>query len=132
MIITLIGVVLIGTGFILGKIAEGKAWRVANRLEDFQLVATVIGWVVTVGSVCAILLNVSFMQHDYESKLYERDVLEYRIEHLSDNVVGNETLYNDVVEFNNHLRWVKRTAENPWTSWFSNYRVAELDYVELD
>ena len=132
MIITLIGVVLIGVGLILGKIAEGKAWHVANRLEDFRLAAHVIGGFVTLISVLLILVNATFIQHDYESKLYERDMLEYRIEHLSDNIVGNETLYNDVVEFNNHLRWIKRTAGNPWTNWFSNYRVAELDYVELD
>ena len=132
MIITLIGVVLLGVGFILGKLANGKAWHIADRLEDFQLAADIIGWIITIASVCAILLNVAFMRYEYESKSYERDMLEYRIEHLSDDAVGNEMLYHDVVEFNNQLRWVKRTAGNPWTSWFSNHRVAELDYVELD
>jgi hypothetical protein len=132
MIITLIGVVLLGAGFILGKVAKGKAWHIADRLENCQIAANIVGWLITFISVCLIVLNVITMQYSYESKLHERDMLEYRIEYLSDDIIGNEMLYNDVVEFNNHLRWVKRTANNPWTSWFSNHRVAELDYVELD
>lgn len=132
MIVTLIGVGLICIGFILGKIAEDKEWRVADRLEDFQLIANILGWIITIFSVCAILLNVVFMRYDYERKSYEREMFEYRIEHLSEDTVGNEMLYNDIVEFNNSLRWVKRTANSPWISWFSNHKVAGLDYVGLD
>ena len=97
MIITLIGVVLIGVGFVLGKLAYGKAWHIADCLEDCQIAANVVGWLITFISVCLIVTNVVTMQYDYESKLHEREMLEYRIEHLSEDTVGNEMLYNDIL-----------------------------------
>ena len=59
-------------------------------------------------------------------------MLEYRIEHMEENITGNEMLYNDIVEFNNALRSEKKWANNPWTSWFNNQDIASLDYVEWD
>lgn len=69
---------------------------------------------------------------DYQSTLHERDMLEYRIEHMKEDVVGNEMLYNDIVEFNNDLRSCKKWANNPWTNWFNNKDIASLDYIELE
>ena len=68
---------------------------------------------------------------DYQSALYEKEVIEYRIDNMSDNVVGNEMLYNDVVEFNNELRRTKKLANNPWVSWFYNQKIALIDYIKI-
>lgn len=68
---------------------------------------------------------------DYQSALYEKEVIEYRIDNMSDNIVGNEMLYNDVVEFNNELRRIKKWANNPWVSWFYNQKIASIDYIEI-
>jgi hypothetical protein len=59
-------------------------------------------------------------------------MLEYRIEHMEENITGNEMLYNDIVEFNNTLRNEKKWALNPWTNWFNNQDIASIDYIELD
>lgn len=68
---------------------------------------------------------------DYQNTLYEKEMLEYRIDNMEDNIVGNEMLYNDIVEFNNGLRNVKKWANNPWTNWFYNQDIATIDYIEL-
>lgn len=69
---------------------------------------------------------------NYQNKLYEKEVLEYRIEHIEKNTTGNELLYNDITEFNNELRSTKKWANNPWTNWFYNQDIAAIDYIEID
>jgi hypothetical protein len=59
-------------------------------------------------------------------------MLEYRIEHIEENITGNEMLYNDIVEFNNELRSTKKWANNPWTNWFYNQDIATIDYIEIE
>ena len=69
---------------------------------------------------------------DYQNELHLRETLEYRLEHKSENAVGNELLYTDIVQFNNNLRTTKYYANNPWTSWFHNDKIATLDYIEIE
>lgn len=69
---------------------------------------------------------------EYQSKLHEREVIEYRLEHMEDSIVGNEMLYDNIVEFNNSLRETKKWANNPWTNWFYNQDIATIDYIEID
>lgn len=68
----------------------------------------------------------------YQNKLHEREMLEYRIELIEENMTGNEMLYNDIIEFNNELRSVKKWANSHWTNWFYNQDIATIDYIELD
>ena len=68
----------------------------------------------------------------YQNALYEKEMLEYRIDNMSENIVGNEMLYNDIVEFNNELRSTKKWANNPWTNWFHNPDIATIDYIEFN
>jgi hypothetical protein len=72
------------------------------------------------------------MELDYQNTMHEKEMIEYRIEHIEDNITGNEMIYNDIVEFNNKLRFEKKWANNPWTSWFNNKYIASIDYVELN
>lgn len=68
----------------------------------------------------------------YQNKLHEREILEYRIERIEENITGNEMLYNDIIEFNNELRSVKKWSNSYWTNWFYNQDIATIDYIELD
>ena len=70
--------------------------------------------------------------HNPECISFEKEILEYRIDNMKDNIVGNEMLYNDIVEFNNELRNVKKWADSPWTNWFYNQDIATIDYIEID
>ena len=68
---------------------------------------------------------------DYEKALYEKQVLEYRLE-INESGIGNELLYHDIVEFNKELKDVKYYANNLWTNWFANGYIAEIDYIEVE
>ena len=67
----------------------------------------------------------------YQNKLHEREMLEYRANQTENNIIGNELLYNDIVEFNNDLRGVKKWANNFWVGSFYVQEIAELDYIEV-
>lgn len=69
---------------------------------------------------------------EYQNKLYEKEMLEYRIS-KQDNINGNELLYTQIIDFNNDLRYKKKWAANPWTNWFINQDIAnKIDYITIN
>lgn len=73
-------------------------------------------------------------QLKYEQCLYEKEVLEARLDQLDENpdAVGNELLYRDIIDFNNNLRNVKRWGSSKWVNWYNNMIIAEnVDYIDL-
>lgn len=126
MLITLLSVVIIITGIIICKCCY-KSYQ-----EDFGTLVTIIGTAGLIIAIIGIIYCNTTSQLNYQKALQKYNMLNYRIEHISDNVVGNETLYSDIVEFNNDLRSAKYWAENPWTNWFNNQRIAkEIDYITI-
>ena len=91
-----------------------------------------VGFTVSFVSSTFIINNAATKQVNYEKALYTKKTIEYRIEHQKDNIIGNELLYNDIVKFNNSLRNTKYWVDNPWTSWFNNDKIAQLDYIEYE
>lgn len=135
MIITLIGLALLIVGIILYVIYNKAHWKIyeyEDKIEFCAFICSFIGGLVTFASIILILINVCSYDVDYQNALYQKEMLEYRIEHMEDNVTGNEMLYNDIVEFNNELRKTKKWANNPWTNWFNNQDIAAMDYIELE
>ena len=105
------------------------------RYDDINFASTIVCTCLCVAliiSVGCVIGNYITMEIDYENTLYEKQVLEYRLETKSESLTGNELLYNDIVEFNNDLRRVKKYANSPWTSWFNNTKIATLDYIEIN
>ena len=135
MIITLIGLGLLIVGIILA-IVNAKVyfenWKVRDWIEWIKFPALFIGSIITTASIVIILINATIYDVEYQNMLHTREMLEYRIEHMEENITGNEMLYNDIVEFNNELRAEKKWALNPWTNWFNNQDIASIDYIELD
>ena len=135
MIITLIGIGLLVVGIILAIVRENvpfMSWKVRDRLEWVQLPAIFVGSIIAATCIVVILINASTYDIEYQNTLHTKEMLEYRIEHMEENITGNEMLYSDIVEFNNELRRVKKWANNPWTNWFSNKDIASIDYITLD
>lgn len=131
MIITLITI-----GIIIGAVV---CWVVSYRFWLPPDWITLLGILLTalsiLGSIIVGILIVGTQINkdvEYQNTLYEKEVLEYRIEEANSNIVGNELLYGDIVEFNNNLRTIKKWANNPWTNWFFNEDVATIDYVEIN
>lgn len=133
MILTLmcIGVFVIG---VAALVVNGKfkfSWKIHDILFNVGIACVAIGLFCGLIAVCVALGNAARYDLDYQNALHEREVIEYRLDHMSENITGNEMLYNDIVEFNNMLRSQKKWANNPWTSWFNNKNIAALDYIEL-
>lgn len=132
MIITLIAVALLIVGIIY-LIIENSTYR--YRMGWFEYIgfpSFLIGMLSSM-FILAFIMTININRDiDYQNKLYEREMLEYRIEKMEENITGNEMLYNDIVEFNNELRSTKKWANNPWTNWFNNQDIATIDYIEID
>lgn len=135
MLITIIGFSILAIGIILGiirKFARKKHnWAVNKALDLPSFAFTLLGIVAAFFITIFLLCNFATYNLEYENKLYEREVLEYRLESVDNNITGNELLYNDIVAFNNTLRFAKKYANNPWLSWFNNQKIASIDYIEL-
>lgn len=135
MIITLIGLGLVVIGIILAIVDAKvyfKNWRVRETIDYSKFTTIFLGSMITLCALVFILINASFYDVEYQNTLHTKEMLEYRIEHMEENITGNEMLYNDIVEFNNELRNVKKWANNPWTNWFNNQDIASIDFIELD
>ena len=129
MIITLIVI-----GIIIGAVA---CFIIANR--TYSDLALGIGVTLAIiAPFAALFVSVGIIDVqingdiNYQNKLYEKEMLEYRIEHIEENITGNEMLYNDIVEFNNELRSTKKWADSPWTNWLYNKDIASIDYIEFE
>ena len=129
MIITLIVVgIIIGT--IVCFIIANKTW--SEIALDFGILFTIISCGLSLGVSVAIIDAQVNKDIKYQNTLYEKEMLEYRIDNIEDNIIGNEMLYNDIVEFNNNLRETKKWANNLWVNWFYNQDIATIDYVEIE
>ena len=134
MIITLMGLGLLVVGIVLTIIINKKvvdSWDRGNW-HFVSVPMIMVGSVLTIIAIAFIINNATTCELNYQNALHTRDMLEYRIEHMEENITGNEMLYNDVVEFNNELRSTKKWANNPWTNWFNNQDIATIDYIEFN
>lgn len=134
MIITLMFIALVIIGITLVIISKNKKfdWSTRDGLNFLGGMIIAVSIVAIVFSAGFIISNTIHCDLNYQNTLHEKEMLEYRIEHMEENITGNEMLYNDIVEFNNELRSTKKWANNPWTSWFNNQDIASIDYIELD
>lgn len=107
------------------------SWQTNDVLQNIGIMLTLIGIFAEIICAAGIIGNRIGYDIDYQNTLYEREVLEYRLDHRENDFPGNEMLYNDIVEFNNKLRSQKKWANNPWTNWFNNEKIAALDYIVL-
>lgn len=116
---------------IIGAIAYHFQWKFAfwEWVSVFALAIGVTGSIVNLIIVSVFQLNADVF---YENKLLEKQMLEYRLE-KQDDIIGNEMLYSQIVEFNNELRYTKKWASNLWTNWFVNQKIANnIDYIDVN
>ena len=132
LVLTFIGMLAIG---VIVLVVNGKfnfSWKIHDILFNIGITCTAAGLFLSLILGGVALGNAAYYDLDYQNALHKREVIEYRLDHMEENITGNEMLYNDIVEFNNMLRSQKKWANNPWTNWFNNENIAELDYIELD
>lgn len=131
--IVIVSAVLLITGITLILVCNSINYDWADAWYGILgLFMSVLSLIVFVSSSVIALVTQIPKQKNYESALYERQVIEYRLDHKSENVVGNELLYEDIVEYNNALRSHKRYHDNFWLSWFYNDKIATIEYIEIE
>lgn len=108
---------------------EAKRCRADYSQFIGVIASSLFGIIVFILCLVMMCIHLPSDQVQYNQIKMEYDILQYRVEHIEDNNVGNELLYNDVVEFNQRLYEIKRVANNKWINWFVVEKVAELDYV---
>lgn len=130
MIVTLIAVVAFISGIIF--------YVITDRFDSSDLLSAIGLFLLASGFVVSLLCSGAIIDMnvgkdiDYQNKLDERELIEYRIEDKGRNFVSDGKLYNDIVEFNNSLRKEKEGANSPWTNWFYNDDIATIDYIEVE
>ena len=129
MILTLLAIFILMVG-IFCLVIERKCYLWDEALCFIGGLSLVIGAIFSLVFIGVTFSNRCTLNIEYENKLAEKQMLEYRIEQ-GEEIAGNELLYTQVVEFNNELRSVKYWSKNPWTNWFKNYKIAEMDYIEI-
>ena len=133
MIITLITLALFTAGITLLLMKRKiKDYYTRTVVDGCGFLLAAIGFAVGLIVVPLLICNFVTYDLDYQNTLHKKEMLEYRIEHIEENITGNEMLYNDIVEFNNELRNTKKFANNLWTNLFSNKDIAAIDYIELN
>lgn len=132
MILTILSLVILLAGIALLIILDESYYLDIDIWFPIGIVSIILGAsgvIVTLAVICAAQIP---SETNYQAALYEKSVLEYRLENQDDNIVGNELLFNDIVKFNNTLRQTKRYANSPWVNWFYNQKIATIDYVTID
>ena len=125
-------VLIVAATLIVGIVLLTVDFYTSVYCSDAAVFTTVIGaFAAVVVGVC-ILANFASLEVRYENKIYEKEMLEYRIEHYESIAVGNELLFDDIVEFNNDLRVTKKWAASPWMNWFYNHKIATIEYINLE
>ena len=114
---------------IVARIHEGWNWA-----DGMMLAGSIIIFLFALGliAVSVVVMCVHIpKERDYQNALYEKQVLEYRLDHIEDSIVGSEMLYSEITDFNNRLRGCKYYSDSPWTGLFYNDKIAALDYIDI-
>lgn len=138
MLLTLLSIFLILTSIFIWcvpvfnyrgiNLTLGEKYDGLNVLAGLSLAFGIVGIIFCIPIISVVQIN---RQIDYEECLYEKEVLEYRLEYKDEIVVGNELLYQEITDFNNKLRVTKRYANNLWVNWFFNQLIADIDYIDI-
>lgn len=121
---------------------KDKAYKKRNLFADFSidggddyayiLAVVVLTTVIVVGCILPILLtHGSHGLIEYRQTLTEKEALERDYQAYIDGTTYDTTdIHARIAEFNNNLREDKYWANNPWTSWYRNPMVRDIDFIE--
>lgn len=103
-----------------------KCWLICTTITSIFVCGIVL--------LCCIVAHIdayAFADKKYDDMIYQKEVIEYRLEHKTNNEPGNELLYRDIVEFNSILREHKTYGNNWWISAFYNPKIGTIEYIDI-
>ena len=123
-------VLVIGIGLLI--------WGKRSCYDYGEILSTIGGFVIFIMALVVFSTGVSAIVTtakesigtDYQNAVCEREIIVYRIENQDNNIIGNELLYKDIVEFNNKIRTIKNGANNKWINWYYNEDIATIEFIE--
>lgn len=130
MIICVILIAIVVTSWLVCKFSKKYYYDESDTL-GFTILTFLLSIPLCICIAIALSVQV-YKDRDYEEMVYEKSVLELRLNNKDDNLVGNEFLYADIIDFNNKLRYERRYADNFWIGIFHNDKIATIEYIEID
>lgn len=124
LIVALMLVIGVGCLKVSDSTESGGAFGVGIGFTFIGFIGLVVLLTITICVQCT-------KQVDYEEMVEVRQMLEYRLENKEENLTGNELLYDDILDFNRTIRKAKRYSKSPWTNWFTNDLIAELEPIDI-
>lgn len=121
-----IGIILLVIGLLLNKYAHSFEWAERG------------GYMIIFGFLASLMIGTLILtvrltrEMNYQDALYEKKMIEYRIEHKEENLISKENLYQDIVDYNNKLRREKYWSNNFWVGAMWNDKIAIIDFIELE
>ena len=108
-----------------------KIFHERNYKESIQainFICVIFAMVAIVISLAMIIKANVFAEASFADKVYEKHSIEYGYEAFA---------YPELAEvkgekFNAELEAYKRLANSPWTNWFCNDYIADMDYIDLE
>lgn len=89
---------------------------------------------VTLGFIIHGACTQAFIEKDYEAMLLRKQVIEYRMKH--EDIITpqdiEDSLYTQIREFNQEILDTRTFKDNWWIGCFYNYKIATIDYIDLD
>lgn len=113
-----------------------KCWNISRNLSTDSIFGLISLCLLILSSVillvCSIVCIANHAPRVVEKNMtelnIERESLVYRLE--SQQEIGNEYLYNDIVEFNKTIYDYTYDHNNPWISWFVPEEYGTIEMIE--
>jgi hypothetical protein len=119
--------ILIGL-FVLGVCLENE------YIACPSIVLGVVLFLVTLGFSISGACTQAFIEKDYEAMLLRKQVIEYRMKH--EDIITpqdiEDSLYTQIRDFNQAILDTRTFKDNWLIGVFYNYKIATIDYIDLD
>lgn len=108
------------------KILHEHKYKESIQVINY-LCMVIMGVAIIIATTLTIKANV-LAEYSFAEKVHEK----YAVGHSYEEYVYPELAQLKKEKFNAKLKVYKRLAESPWTNWFCNQYIAEMDYIDLE
>ena len=108
------------------KILHEKKYKESIQVINY-LCMVITGITIIIATTLIVKANV-LAEYSFAEKVHDK----YAIGHSYEAYVFPELAQLKKEKFNAELKAYKQFAESPWTNWFCNQYIAEMDYIDLE
>lgn len=127
-IILIVMAMMMPVTYILDKKVSKGDYRKLRKTINGLLIIGLLGAVSLIISLIAVFAVQTRTEIDTITTQHRQEELNYRLNRFKDGY-EDEHLLSELIEWNDEVIAYKYFAENPWTSWFFNKKVADVESV---